>query len=92
MAFLNHAGASHGYFGHEDWAAYAPGLKSIEDATAIPSPILAAFEQGEATDDPGSARGLTDVSGLWGGANWRRAGGGHCRTGAARHGQGVPRV
>jgi NADH dehydrogenase FAD-containing subunit len=45
-------GASHGYFGHEDWSAYAPGLKSVEDATAIRSRILAAFEQAEATDDP----------------------------------------
>ena len=45
-------GASHAYFGHEDWAAYAPGLKSVEDATGIRSRILAAFEQAEATDDP----------------------------------------
>src|SRR5271156_26232 len=45
-------GASHGYFGHEDWAVYAPGLKSISDATAIRSRILDAFEHAEATDDP----------------------------------------
>jgi NADH dehydrogenase/putative oxidoreductase len=45
-------GASHAYFGHEDWAAFAPGLKSVEDATSIRSRILAAFEQAEATDDP----------------------------------------
>ena len=45
-------GASHSYFGNEHWAAFAPGLKSIEDATSIRSRILAAFERAEATDDP----------------------------------------
>src|SRR6266446_4751205 len=45
-------GATHGYFGHEEWAAAAPGLKSVNDATSIRSRILAAFEQAEATDDP----------------------------------------
>jgi NADH dehydrogenase/putative oxidoreductase len=45
-------GASHGYFGHDDWAAHAPGLKSVDDATAIRSRVLGAFEQAEATDDP----------------------------------------
>src|SRR5271166_3785557 len=45
-------GATHGYFGHEEWAAIAPGLKSVEDATSIRSRILAAFEEAEATDDP----------------------------------------
>ena len=45
-------GASHGYFGHEEWAAYAPGLKSVQDATAIRSRVFAAFEQAEAAADP----------------------------------------
>jgi len=45
-------GASHGYFGHENWAAHAPGLKSVQDAIGIRSRILYAFEQAEATDDP----------------------------------------
>ena len=45
-------GATHGYFGHDEWAAVAPGLKSVEDATSIRSRILAAFEEAEATDDP----------------------------------------
>jgi NADH dehydrogenase/putative oxidoreductase len=45
-------GASHGYFGHEEWAEYAPGLKSVQDATAIRSRVLDAFERAEATDDP----------------------------------------
>ena len=45
-------GATHGYFGREEWAAYAPGLKSVQDATSIRSRILDAFEEAEATDDP----------------------------------------
>jgi putative oxidoreductase len=44
-------GATHGYFGREEWAAYAPGLKSIPDATSIRNRILDAFERAEATDD-----------------------------------------
>jgi NADH dehydrogenase/putative oxidoreductase len=51
-------GATHGYFGHEEWAAYAPGLKSIQDATAIRSRILDAFEQAEATSDPAARSAL----------------------------------
>jgi NADH dehydrogenase/putative oxidoreductase len=51
-------GATHGYFGHEDWAAHAPGLKSIPDATTIRSRILGAFEHAEATDDPDVQRNL----------------------------------
>ena len=42
-------GATHGYFGHEEWAVYAPGLKSVPDATTIRSRILDAFEKAEAT-------------------------------------------
>lgn len=41
------AGGRHAYFGHEDWAPLAPGLKSIEDATEIRRRILTAFEQAE---------------------------------------------
>jgi NADH dehydrogenase/putative oxidoreductase len=44
-------GATHGYFGHEEWAVHAPGLKSVPDATSIRSRILDAFEKAEATDD-----------------------------------------
>jgi NADH:ubiquinone reductase (H+-translocating) len=46
------AGATHSYFGHDDWAAYAPGLKRIEDATQIRSRMLAAFERAEIEADP----------------------------------------
>src|SRR6516165_7701660 len=51
-------GATHGYFGREEWAAYAPGLKSVQDATSIRSRILDAFEQAEATDDPATRASL----------------------------------
>ena len=40
-------GASHNYFGHDEWARYAPGLKTIEDATEIRRRILLAFELAE---------------------------------------------
>lgn len=45
------SGATHTYFGHDDWAKAAPGLKSIEDATAIRQRILSAFEQAEIVQD-----------------------------------------
>lgn len=41
------AGATHAYFGHDAWAAIAPGLKSLEDATALRRRILLAFETAE---------------------------------------------
>jgi NADH dehydrogenase FAD-containing subunit/uncharacterized membrane protein YphA (DoxX/SURF4 family) len=44
-------GATHSYFGHKRWAAYAPGLKTVEDAIAVRSRILTAFERAEASDN-----------------------------------------
>jgi NADH dehydrogenase len=41
------AGATHAYFGHPEWALYAPGLKSVEDATEIRRRVLLAFEIAE---------------------------------------------
>jgi NADH dehydrogenase len=41
------AGATHAYFGHEEWAPIAPGLKTIEDATELRRRILLAFESAE---------------------------------------------
>ena len=46
------AGARHSYFGHTDWEAVAPGLKSIEDALEIRHRFLGAFEQAEFATDP----------------------------------------
>src|SRR5215472_1047595 len=51
-------GATHGYFGHEEWAVHAPGLKSVPDATSIRSRILDAFEKAEATGDAALQRKL----------------------------------
>ncbi|MEO8001691.1 MAG: NAD(P)/FAD-dependent oxidoreductase [Arenimonas sp.] len=45
-------GASHAYFGHDDWALHAPGLKTLEDAFAVRERILSAFEAAEREDDP----------------------------------------
>jgi NADH dehydrogenase len=44
-------GASHAYFGHDEWAAFAPGLKSLEDAVSIRRRILMAFEEAERSED-----------------------------------------
>ena len=41
------AGATHAYFGHPEWAPFAPGLKSVEDATEIRRRMLLAFEIAE---------------------------------------------
>jgi NADH dehydrogenase len=46
------AGASHGYFGHNDWEPHAPGLKTLEDAIGIRRRILIAFERAERAEDP----------------------------------------
>src|SRR5580700_5491769 len=45
-------GASHQYFGHDEWEKFAPGLKTIEDATDMRSRILLAFEAAEREADP----------------------------------------
>jgi NADH dehydrogenase len=42
------SGATHAYFGHADWAAHAPGLKTLDDALAIRRRLLLAFERAEA--------------------------------------------
>ena len=46
------SGATHAYFGHDDWAPHAPGLKTLDDALEIRRRILTAFERAEAEDDP----------------------------------------
>ena len=45
-------GARHAYFGHDDWAEHAPGLKTLDDALGIRRQLLTAFERAEAEDDP----------------------------------------
>ncbi|HEY2796352.1 MAG TPA: NAD(P)/FAD-dependent oxidoreductase [Thermoanaerobaculia bacterium] len=52
------AGATHAYFGHEEWEPGAPGLKSLEDALEIRRRILLAFEAADREADPAARRSL----------------------------------
>ena len=61
-------GAMHSYFGHDEWADYAPGLKRIEDATRIRRSILIAFERAEVTADRAKQRQLLTFVIVGGGA------------------------
>jgi NADH dehydrogenase len=55
-------GSTHSYFGHDDWAPFAPGLKHIADATEIRRRFLLAFERAEVVEDEAArARLLTFV-------------------------------
>lgn len=49
-------GSSHHYFGHDDWEKFAPGLKTIEDATEMRRRIFSAFESAERETDPAKIR------------------------------------
>src|SRR6186997_1750737 len=51
-------GATHSYFGHDEWAKHALGLKTIEDALFIRRRTLLAFERAEREPDAGRRRGL----------------------------------
>jgi NADH:ubiquinone reductase (H+-translocating) len=46
------AGATHSYFGHDEWAQFAPGMKTLDDANRLRTRILAAFEMAEQAQDP----------------------------------------
>ncbi len=50
------AGATHSYFGHEDWAEIAPGMKTLDDAIRLRSRILGAFELAEQAQDEAARR------------------------------------
>lgn len=52
------SGVTHAYFGHDEWAEFAPGLKRIEDARHIRERFLAAFEHAEVASDPQLRRKL----------------------------------
>jgi NADH dehydrogenase len=52
------AGATHAYFGHDDWEPLAPGLKTLEDALVIRRRILLAFERAEVETDEARRRAL----------------------------------
>jgi NADH:quinone reductase (non-electrogenic) len=51
-------GSTHSYFGNEEWEAYAPGLKSLSQATEIRRRVLSAFEAAERENDPACHRRL----------------------------------
>jgi NADH dehydrogenase len=52
------AGAGHTYFGHDDWQALAPGLKSLEEAEEIRCRVLLAYEAAEREHDPAERQAL----------------------------------
>ena len=60
-------GAAHGYFGHDEWAAHAPGLKTLDDATAIRRRILLAFERAEMASSPEECARLLTIAIIGGG-------------------------
>jgi len=51
-------GARHTYFGHDEWEAHAPGLKSLEEATEIRRRVLTAYERAEIEEDPTRQKAL----------------------------------
>jgi NADH dehydrogenase len=61
------AGASHSYFGRDDWAEFAPGLKTLEQATEIRRRILTAFEEAEREADLEQRRALLTFTVIGGG-------------------------
>jgi NADH dehydrogenase len=60
-------GATHSYFGHDEWAPFAPGLKRIEDATEIRRRLLRAFEAAELSEDEVERRRLMNFIVVGGG-------------------------
>jgi len=62
------AGTTDNYFGHPEWAKLAPGLKSVENATAIRSQMLMAFENAERTHDPARRKAFLTFVVIGGGA------------------------
>jgi NADH dehydrogenase len=57
-ALIVATGASHSYFGHDDWETAAPGLKTLEDALEIRRRVLLAYEEAERTADATERRAL----------------------------------
>ena len=66
-ALLLASGATHAYFGHDEWAPHAPGLKTLDDALHIRRRILSAFERAEAETQPGVRRALLTFAIVGGG-------------------------
>ncbi len=60
-------GVKTGYFGHDEWAKDAPGLKTLDDAMAIRRNVLLAFERAEMCEDPEEKRRLMNIVVVGGG-------------------------
>lgn len=60
-------GARHSYFGKDQWAAHAPGIKSLDDATRVRADILLAFERAEVETDPVRRQALLTFAVIGGG-------------------------
>jgi NADH dehydrogenase len=67
-ALIVAAGATHSYFGHDAWARFAPGLKTLDDAMEIRGRILFAYERAERATDPVEQRRLLTFVVVGGGA------------------------
>jgi NADH:ubiquinone reductase (H+-translocating) len=61
-------GATHAYFGHDDWERYAPGLKTLDDAFTVRRRVLLAFERAEHEDDPAKRQAWLNFVVVGGGA------------------------
>ncbi|GAB2569542.1 NAD(P)/FAD-dependent oxidoreductase [Dyella jejuensis] len=61
-------GATHAYFGHDEWARYAPGLKTLGDALSIRQHLLTVFEQAEREADAARRQVLQTIVVVGGGA------------------------
>ena len=55
------AGAEVSYFGHDEWARFAPGMKTLEEGIALRSRILESFELAELQEDPRALPALTTI-------------------------------
>jgi NADH dehydrogenase len=66
-ALILATGSMYNYFGHEDWAIHAPGVKTIENARAIRARLLRAFEQAETENDPARRKALLTIAVIGGG-------------------------
>ena len=60
-------GATHGYFGHDEWVVHAPGLKDLDDATGIRRRLLLAFEHAEMASSPDLCARLLTIAIVGGG-------------------------
>ena len=67
-ALIVATGATHAYFGHDDWETYAPGLKTLDDAFTIRRRVLLAFERAEREDDPARRQDWLNLVVVGGGA------------------------